>query len=197
MNKATAAELRALATKYGDRNDVSEDVYLVIQVVGSAGVPVDTYAYVSRPVFLNLDPAYLAVATASTLMPTIITVRAEFTGGSSACKEIGTDETSVVPDADEESGRVIPEFSARRAQVHALLKRALTPGGQSDLKGSLVRFGSGAVNGHFHQYFEMDRNVEVDSDGGVTITSVEAASRPEASGEDPEVSTTSLLTTLR
>eukprot|EP00668_Euglena_longa_P003509 GGOE01004104.1.p1 GENE.GGOE01004104.1~~GGOE01004104.1.p1 ORF type:complete len:1386 (-),score=311.97 GGOE01004104.1:594-4751(-) len=54
------------------------DAFVTFDVVPTPGVPPARFVYVTRPVFLSLQPAYMFLVSASLLTPTIVNYRAHF-----------------------------------------------------------------------------------------------------------------------
>eukprot|EP00667_Euglena_gracilis_P000482 EG_transcript_482 len=54
------------------------DAFVTFDVVPTPGVPPGRFVYVTRPVFLSLQPAYMFLVSAGLLTPTIVNYRAHF-----------------------------------------------------------------------------------------------------------------------
>ena len=63
---------------YG-HTDQTGDVFVIIDVAESAGVPAGRWIYTTRPIFLNLDPAILQFISFGLLTPPILQYRVRCT----------------------------------------------------------------------------------------------------------------------
>ena len=161
LDFGSATMLRDLANEFGRQGDVKADLFLTVVIGSGPGLPASSFVYTTRPMlFTMVDPAYMALVGASSLLPTLKTVSIGFTYGPEFYTDGGMNLDALVPQtgpyADARSnGAVITYRDLLKLQTYEQLGTALTPSGQSSLKGLLVRIAPDANNLRYHRYYRL------------------------------------------
>ena len=194
LDDGTAAHLRALANVYGNRN-VAKPLYVVIYVHRGPWLPTETFVWSTRPIYLtHVNPAYLHLVGASSLLPEMQMVHARFTLGPEFYKG-GIDLTQTVPqtgpDADlRADGLNITYRDMIQIQTYAALKTALTPLGQLRIKGELARIEAAPKWGQELKYWTLDGGWTVAGNGDLVYGSGDTSMLYSESADSDAVSPT-------
>lgn len=124
---ADSEALMKLRDQYGDASTGRQrDVFAVINVAASPGVPADRWIYTSNEVYFELQPPLLDLISYGTVRPRVKRFEVSLNDGE-ACAAGTTD----LDTAD--------QLEEARARVYEELRRTLKPRVQAELVGALVR----------------------------------------------------------
>jgi len=149
---------------------------VVIDTVPALGAPKTRWLYVTRPVYLAMDPAHLAFFTAGVLTPTISSYRVRWTNMNCDGSELLDDGPNEQWDFDAEgvSEEVTKYRMDRMTELYVQMKRSLRSDGWASamkLRGQLILVGPN------HKLKPMTRQLyffQEMADGNITMRKLEA-----------------------
>ena len=122
-----AESLMPLRDAYGDASLLSNrDVFAVIDVAASPGIPADRWLYTSNEVYFELQPPLLDLISYGTVRPRVARFEVRLTDGEACAPGAAALDTDA-------------KLAAARARVYEELRRTLKPRLQAELGGALAR----------------------------------------------------------